>query len=133
MEIQGTMQLAEQGMMVDNYMYLILGIMVAAGVLGGTANYFMAERSADFSIKEMVKYMVLGTVAALMVPLFLNMISSNLLSVAKSRPIDLFVFGGFCIIFVLFSRRFFETVTNRLMNQVSQIRKDVNRVSSSGG
>lgn len=124
MELQGTMQMGEVGGLVDNYMMLVLGIMIAAGILGGIANYFLAERHAEFAWRDLFKYSVLGVVAALMVPLFLNMISSNLLDLARTRPINLFVFAGFCLIAVIFSRRFLENLSAKLIQQVSQIRKE---------
>lgn len=116
--------MVEVGGLVDNYMLLVLGIMVTAGVLGGIANYFLAERHAEFAWHDLFKYAVLGVVAALMVPLFLNMISSNLLDLARTRPINLFVFAGFCLIAVMFSRRFLENMSAKLIQQVSQIRKE---------
>ena len=124
MELQGTLQMGEVGGLVDNYMMLVLGIMIAAGILGGVANYFLAERHAEFAWRDLFKYSVLGVVAALMVPLFLNMISSNLLDLARTRPINLFVFAGFCLIAVIFSRRFLENLSAKLIQQVSQIRKE---------
>lgn len=124
MELQGTLQVSEMTALIDNYMLLVLGIMIAAGMLGGIANYFLVERSGVFSWRELFKYAVLGVVAALMVPLFLNMISSNLLEVARTRPINLFVFAGFCLIAVIFSRRFLENLSSKLIQQVSSIRKD---------
>lgn len=122
MELQGTLQITSGGITLDNYMLLLLIIMVVAGVLGGIANYFLAARGSAFSSRDLTKYSVLGVVAALTVPLFLNMISSDLLAVAKARPIDLFVFAGFCLMFVLFSRRFVENIAARLMQQINQIR-----------
>lgn len=124
MELQGTLQMGEVGGLVDNYMMLVLGIMITAGILGGIANYFLAERHAEFAWRDLFKYSVLGVVAALMVPLFLNMISSNLLDLARTRPINLFVFAGFCLIAVIFSRRFLENLSTKLIQQVSQIRKE---------
>lgn len=122
MELQGTLQITNGGITLDNYMLLLLIIMVVTGVLGGLANYFMTERGNAFSARDLAKYSVLGVVAALTVPLFLNMISSDLLAVAKARPIDLFVFAGFCLMFVLFSRRFVENLAARLMQQFNQLR-----------
>lgn len=124
MELQGTMQMGEVSSLVDSYMLLVLGIMVIAGILGGIANYFLAERHAEFAWRDLFKYVVLGIVAALVVPLFLNMISSNLLDLARTRPINLFVFAGFCLIAVIFSRRFLENLSAKLIQQVSQIRKE---------
>lgn len=124
MELQGAIQMGEVNGLVDSYMLLVLGIMVTAGILGGVANYFLAERHAEFTWRDLFKYAVLGVVAALMVPLFLNMISSNLLDLARTRPINLFVFAGFCLIAVIFSRRFLENLSAKLIQQVSQIRKE---------
>jgi predicted transcriptional regulator len=67
-------------------------------------------------------------VAALTVPLFLNMISSNLLEGTRARPIDLFVFAGFCLIYVVASRRLFENVANKLLSQLDQVRDDVTQL-----
>lgn len=114
MELQGTLQMASGGITLDNYMLLLLGIMVVTGILGGLANYFMSVKSIGSTAKEMVKYALLGIVAALTVPLFLNMISSDLIAVAKSRPNDLYVFAALCLAFVLFSRRFVDSVTAKL-------------------
>jgi predicted membrane channel-forming protein YqfA (hemolysin III family) len=117
MDLQGTMHIVEGTSLVDSYILLVLGIMVAAGILGGLANYFLAERHSDFALRDLFKY-VLGVVAALMVPLFLNMISSNLLDLARTHPINLLVFGGFCLIAVIFSRRFLENLSAKLMQQI---------------
>ena len=116
--------MGEVGGLVDSYMLLVLSIMITAGILGGIANYFVAERHAEFAWRDLFKYAVLGVVTALIVPLFLNMISSNLLDLARTRPINLFVFAGFCLIAVLFARRFLESLSARLIQQVSQIRKE---------
>ena len=123
MELQGTLQMTAGGITLDNYMLLLLGIMVITGILGGVANYFMSEKGAGVSGKDLVRYAVLGIVAALTVPLFLNMISSDLLAGAKSRPIELFVFAGFCLLFVLFSRRFVESAAAKLLQQLGQLRR----------
>lgn len=95
----------------DPYMATVFAIMVAAGVLAGLANFFLAEAETG---RELVKYAVLGVVAALTVPLFLNMTSSNLLEFGRTRPLAVFVFAGFCLVYVLLSRRIFEAVASRL-------------------
>ena len=127
MELQGSLQV-QQGMLLDNYMLLILVIMIMTGILGGIANYFMSDRRSDSAKGDTVKYAVFGVVAALTVPLFLNMISSNLLEAARSRPIDLFVFAGFCLIFVVFSRRLFENIAHKLMQQIDLVRREVSQM-----
>lgn len=113
MELQGSLYMNGGGVTLDNYLLLLFGIMLFTGLLGGLANYFISERGAGFSLKALLRYVVLGVVAALTVPLFLNMISSDLLAMARTRPIDLFVFGGFCLLFVLFTRRLVDGVAAR--------------------
>jgi len=106
-------------------MLLILAIMVCAGILGGTANYFLADRHGDPGRRDWFKYPVLGVVAALTVPLFLNMIASTLLEGARTKPVDFFTFAGFCLIYVIAARRLLENVAQRLSGQLDQVRREV--------
>ncbi|MBI5750846.1 MAG: DUF2304 domain-containing protein [Hydrogenophilales bacterium] len=107
----------------DGYMLMILGIMMAMGLLAGIANFFLSGSEGKTSARELVKFIVLGIVAALTVPLFLNMTSSNLLEFGRTRPNALFVFAGFCLIYVLLSRRIFEGIAHKLM-QLGQKRSE---------
>jgi len=124
-DLQPALQVTTPSGTLDGHMLLILAIMVVAGVLGGIANYFLADRHGEPSRRDWVKYPVFGVVAALTVPLFLNMISSTLLEGARTKPVDFYVFAGFCLIYVVASRRFFENMVQRLMGQIDQVRRDV--------
>jgi len=127
-ELQKSLQVTMLPAALDGYMLIILLIMVVAGVLGGVANYFLSDRQAELGRRDSVKYPVLGVIAALTVPLFLNMISSNLLEAARTRPVDFFVFAGFCLIYVVASRRIFENVANRLLTQMDQMKREMNQI-----
>ncbi|HXE38631.1 MAG TPA: YEATS-associated helix-containing protein, partial [Azonexus sp.] len=74
-ELQTAFQVSAPNAGIDTHMLLILTIMVLAGILGGAANYFLADRQGAPGPRDWLKYPVLGVVAALTVPLFLNMIS----------------------------------------------------------
>ena len=124
-ELQKSLQVSLLPNTLDAYMLVILLIMVAAGILGGVANYFLSERQSDPDRREWGKYAVLGVISALTVPLFLNMISSNLLEAARTRPVDFFVFAGFCLIYVVASRRVFENVANKLLYQMDQMKREM--------
>jgi hypothetical protein len=124
-ELQTALQVTTPSGGLDSHMLLILLIMVIAGVLGGAANYFLAERHGEPGRREWVKYLVFGIVAALTVPLFLNMISSTLLEGARTKPVDFFAFAGFCLIYVVASRRLVENVAQRLMGQLDQVKREV--------
>jgi hypothetical protein len=128
MDLKGAMLMSGQTGLMDNYMLLILVVMILMGILGGIANYYMSERQSAGTRNDVLKYSVLGVVAALSVPLFLNMISSNLLDAARAKPADLFVFAGFCLIFVIFSRRVFENVANKLFQQLDQVKQEVGQL-----
>lgn len=124
-ELQTAFQVTAPGGAIDTHMLLILAIMVVAGILGGCANYFLADRQGEPARREWLRYPVLGVVAALTVPLFLNMISSTLLEGARTKPVDFFAFAGFCLIYVVASRRLFENVAQRLTGQLDQVRREV--------
>ncbi len=124
-ELQKSLQVTALSNTLDSYMLVILLIMIAAGVLGGVANYYLSDRQNEPSRSDWKKYPALGVIAALTVPLFLNMISSNLLEAARTRPVDFFVFAGFCLIYVVASRRVFENVANRLLGQMDQMKREM--------
>jgi hypothetical protein len=124
-DLQTTFQVTSPSGALDLHILLILVIMVATGILGGTANYFLADRQGEPKRREWLKYALLGIVAALTVPLFLNMISSSLLEGARSKPVDFFTFGGFCLIYVVAARRLLENVAQRLSGQLDQVRREV--------
>lgn len=127
-ELQKSLQVSLLPATLDGYMLVILLIMIVAGLLGGLANYFLSDRQAEFGRRDWVKFATLGVIAALTVPLFLNMISSNLLEAARTRPVDFFVFAGFCLIYVVASRRLFENAANRLFMQVDQIKREMGQI-----
>ena len=124
-ELQKSLQVSALPNSLDGYMLMVLLIMVAAGILGGIANAYLSERQNENQKREWGRFMTLGVIASLTVPLFLNMISSNLLEAARTRPVDFFVFSGFCLIYVVASRRVFENVANRLLGQMDQMKRDM--------
>ena len=103
------------------YAIVLLLIMLAAGVLGGIASYYLSE-SED---RSKTKSITLGIVAALIVPVFLNMISSNILIEAQKEIDKLFIFTGFCVLASVFSRNFLENIYNKVIQQVGNLEKKI--------
>jgi hypothetical protein len=124
-QLQSALEITAPSGALDGHMLLLLIIMVLAGILGGVANYYLADRSGEPAPRDWIKYPVFGIVAALTVPLFLNMISSTLLEGARTKPVDFYAFAGFCLIYVVLSRRLFENIVQRLQRQIEQVRNDV--------
>ena len=127
-ELQSALQVTPPSGALDSHMLIILSIMLVAGLLGGLANYFLSERQGELGHREWLKYPILGVVAALTVPLFLNMISSTLLEGARTKPLDLYVFAGFCLIYVVSSRRIFENVAIKLLSQLDLVKRDMHQL-----
>ena len=127
-DLQPALQMTLPSGALDAHMLILFGIMLLAGLLGGAANYFLAERTADTARNGAKKYLVLGVVAALTVPMFLNMISSTLLEGARTKPVDFYTFAGFCLFYVVASRRFAENVAQRLMGQFDQVKSELKEI-----
>ena len=127
-ELQSALQVTAPSGALDSHMLIILAIMLACGLLGGVANYFLSDRQTESGRHDWIKYPVLGVVAALTVPLFLNMMSSTLLEGARTKPLDLYVFAGFCLIYVVASRRLLENVIHRLLAQLDHVKRDMQQI-----
>lgn len=108
----------------DSFMFLILGIMIISGILGGLVNFFLTENHKPPVWKAVLGYCLLGIVASLTVPLFLNMVSSNLLAVAPGKPVNLLIFNGICLLFALFSCKLKELIYNKRFQDTGDINKD---------
>ena len=74
--------------------FFIQLIILLGGSLGGLVSAFISE-DADVTLAFCLRRVVIGLGAAFLVPLFLNMISSNLLEQAKTTPSADLIFGGF--------------------------------------
>lgn len=112
----------------SNHFVLIFAAMLLSGVFGGLANYFLSKNSEQS--KGVIEYLILGIVASFTVPLFLNMISSNLIEKTITDSIFLFVFIGFCLIASVFSRKFLENIYNKLANEIQKIKENVENIEN---
>ncbi len=74
--------------------------------------------------KKLTKYLVLGLTASFTVPLFLNMISSSLIKDAREDTLLQFVFFGICLIASVFSQKFLQSVSQKLLRELEQQKKD---------
>ncbi|MDR3159627.1 MAG: helix-turn-helix domain-containing protein [Zoogloeaceae bacterium] len=112
----------------DLPLLLALLVMIAAGVLGGLANFYMAERQyGRRESKDWRRYLVFGVVTALTAPLLLNMLSSNLLASARAHSGSLFVFAAFCLIYVVAARRIFENPAAFYQEENERLQNDLYR------
>jgi DNA-binding MarR family transcriptional regulator len=106
------------------FLILVLGIMVISGILAGLTNYFFSENQKPRGLQTILGRCLLGIAAALTVPLFLNIISSNLLATAQKNPIHLLVFNGICLIFAFVLCRFKEIIFVKQSQKTEKDKKD---------
>jgi hypothetical protein len=109
---------------------VLISIIAGCGLLGGIINYFRSTDSFHNSNFILYKSLITGLGAAALVPLFLKMISSDLLVTSKTNEIEYFVIGGFCLISSIFSAKFIETIGEKLQIQVDQVAKEVKEVKN---
>jgi hypothetical protein len=108
------------------FLSTLISVMVGAGALGGTVNYFFA-RKLDAEKSNIAESIVVGIAAAFLVPLFLNMISSNLTEEIRgnSELSKILVFAGFCLIAAISSKAFIKTLSERVLKEVEETKKQV--------
>ncbi len=108
---------------------VVICIIVLSGVLGGITNYLMMFDSKLDSRENCIKFfasLFLSLCASFSVPLFLQILSNNLLDELKFK--NLLIFGGFCVVASFFSKRFLEDVyskLNKLERDVNKTKKDI--------
>jgi DNA-binding MarR family transcriptional regulator len=98
------------------YILVVIAIILASGSLGGLVNYYLArlESPHQLNLKESL---VIGIAASFLVPLFLQMISSDLLRRGASDHLVLFVFAGFCLIAAISSKAFIRTLSEQVLKE----------------
>ena len=106
------------------FLILVLGIMIISGILAGLTNYFFSENQKSRGSQAIIGRCLLGIAASLTVPLFLNIISSNLLATAPKKPINLLVFNGICLIFAFVLCRFKEILFVKQSRKTEEDKKD---------
>jgi hypothetical protein len=108
---------------------LLLVAMIGSGVLGGAANYLLLHKD-DPAYAKRSRSFVLGLVAALLAPIFLRAISSDMVEkittirYGSGIPFDFFVFSSLCLLAAVFSRTFAETVAKRLAVEVEKAKRE---------
>ncbi len=105
-------------------------IMLVAGVLGGFVNYLLAKPD-ETPPPNKVRSVVVGTAAALLVPLFLNMIGSNLLDGMKGPEPQPFVLLGFCLVAAISSTAFIRSLSDRVLAEAKQAKQEAKEAKES--
>jgi len=98
--------------------------MVVAGLFGGIVNYFLGKPD-DVPPPNLNRSVVVGVAAAFLVPLFLNMISSNLIELIKSGDSSkALILTGFCLVASISSTAFIRTLSDRVLSEARQAKRE---------
>jgi len=104
---------------------LLASIIIAAGCLGGLGNYLI-QRADEPGRARVSRSVVLGVIASGIVPLFLKVISSDIvpklsdLKRGQGVPFETFEFCGFCLLAAVFSRNFLEGISKRVLTELQE-------------
>ena len=108
------------------FIYLVAGVIFVAGVIGGMVDFFHFKGrtvTTEPWVKTLAISILMGFVAAFLVPLFLAMISSNLISDIGKRAfnyesfINLLILFGFCLLASMYSRSIIRVVSDRWLRK----------------
>jgi hypothetical protein len=102
--------------------------MLASGALGGLANALTTTLNDEESY-PILKRIIVGTIASIAVPAFLNMISSSILKEDMSS-LDYFIFAGFCLIAGFSSKSFLTSMSKRLVERLNKIENQQDELKS---
>jgi hypothetical protein len=112
----------------------ITAVMLLAGALGGLVNGFLSDAPGEARLAWW-KHVVIGITAAFMVPLFLAMISADLIDKIRGtagqagNPALLLNLAGFCLVASVSSRAFIGSLTERVMREVRDARAQADAAS----
>lgn len=116
-----------------NHISIIILIIILIGSFAGLTNFL------NFYFKDLIKnnwevlrHILSGIGAATLVPLLLNMLSSNLIKeTANFDQNNYFVFAGFCFVAGLFSDRFINSIGDKILKDLEQTKNKVDKAMSS--
>ena len=116
--------------LMENYICNILWITIAAGLFGGLINFLLLDNEKELSWLKFFRSIIVGIGASFVVPLFLQTISSDLINQCKDDAKYYFIYAGFCLIASIFSRRFLNTIADKVIKQAEQAEKKAEQAVS---
>lgn len=113
-----------------NYIFICILILLM-GSLGGVINYLLHnDKNIKFYHNSYFgSCIIVGIGAAIIVPLFLNTISSNLIRESITDVSKLFILAGFFLLASIFSEKFINSIWKKIIKDVEENKKDINRVN----
>ncbi len=98
-----------------NHIFILATVMLLAGIFGGLVNYYMYGEN-DPDATSLPRCLVVGIGAAFLVPVILDLVSSELILETQGDPSRLLIFTGFCLISAISSRFFITNMSDRILD-----------------
>lgn len=122
----------------NQHIIILILIIILIGSLAGISNFLnyqskITEKNKGISNNkiELWKYIVSGIGASILVPLLLNMLSSNLIKETENfEQINYFVFAGFCFVAGYFSERFINSMGAKILKDLEETNEKVDKAIS---
>ncbi len=110
--------------------YSILAIIISAGFFGGLINYSNTPKDKDmpFLKGNFFKSISVGIAAATLMPVFLQMISSNLVAQFDGSDKNKFILFGFSLIAAISSRSFIDNISRKILSQLRETNAKVDEI-----
>jgi tetratricopeptide (TPR) repeat protein len=105
--------------------YVLLTVMVAAGIVGGSVNLALGPHQPTW--RAWFFNLLAGIGASFLMPLFLRTVSSSLLNNvlgANGSSEDLLVFGSFCLLAAITSRKFIQSLSDKVLREIDEARQE---------
>ncbi|SYX85053.1 YEATS-associated helix-containing protein [Paenibacillus alvei] len=113
-----------------NHIVILVILIVLSGTLGGIVSFLseLNKKEAFLKNRNLYKSILVGISASMLVPLFLNTISSNLINESETDNNKLLVIIGFCLIASISSKRFIQSMSERVLNELKEVKEEVKDV-----
>lgn len=102
-----------------NHIFILAAVMLIAGVFGGLINYYQMNQDNN-DPASLPRCIVIGTGAAFLVPVVLDLVNSDLILEIQGDPSRLLIYTGFCLIAAIASRLVIINMSERILREANQ-------------
>lgn len=95
-------------------------LMLSIGLFGGWLSWLNADYDEAFCKRRLFRNLITGMLATFMVPLFLQMIGSNLLVEISPDYSKFYVFLGMCSAAAFVSQKFASSISDKMLQQATE-------------
>lgn len=111
--------LTSSAAIVGEYTHSPLILMVIIGLFGGWLSWLNTDYNESYCHRRLARNLITGVLATFMVPLFLQMIGSNLLKDISPNYQNIYVFLGMCSAAAFVCQKFASSISQQLLQKAN--------------